>query len=153
MKYSDVCTQCDHVVTAYTHNLNYQLVGALEQIVLFHLKQDRVCNLQKDLDLTKNQYNNFQKLQYFGLVEHTEKGWNPTEKGIGFIRGKSVVYNKVATYGKEILPNDHVAWKSEKRQPKMIHIGGIKNYVWKPKAEYQLEKTLGLAETLPMFGV
>lgn len=140
MKYSDKCECCEYEVVAYTHNLNAPLVDALEKIVTFYEQQQRSCNLQKDLELTKNQYNNFQKLRYFNLVEHTEKGWVPTYNGIGFIKGKCVVYNKVATFGNKILSNDHIAWSTEKKKAKLVHIQQIKGYIWKPKLEWQMEK-------------
>lgn len=65
MKYSETCSCCDHTVTAYTHILNKSLVEALIQLVDFYNVKKCKCRLQNDLNLTKNQYNNFQKLQYF----------------------------------------------------------------------------------------
>ena len=150
MKYSDTCEHCGHIVTAYSHSLNAQLVDALSKLC------DRWYQIQKafkltEIDLSHNQINNFQKLQYFGLVHRSEYGWMPTVKGASFVRGKTVCYNMVATFGKEILENDHIAWSSSKRKPKLIHIGAVKNYKWKPKVDYQLEKARAASESLSLF--
>lgn len=141
MKYTRQCDCCGHQISAYTHNLNNQLVYALEQLVKKYLKEKKPYNLQKDLVLTKNQYNNFQKLQYFQLVTRSVCGWKPTEYGVEFIKGEVCVFNKVATFGKDILPPHHEAWNTGDDKPKLVHIREIKNFVWKGREEYQEEKT------------
>ena len=47
-------------------------------------------HLQDDIELTKNEYNNFQKLRYNGLVAHAaDTGcWLITRRGANFLRGK-----------------------------------------------------------------
>ena len=132
------------MVTAYTHNLNAQMVQALEQVVDYYWKKGIGCNLQKDITLTKNQYNNFQKLQYFGLVVNTEKGWTPTRLGSSFLTGDSAVQNPVATFGKEILDPLHEAWKTVDKRPSPIHVSQIRNYNWKGREAYKDEKRLTL---------
>lgn len=103
MNYKKQCECCGHQITAYSHNINAQLANALEQLVEFFIKTGHGCNLQKDLKLSKNQYNNFQKLQYFGLVHRNDNGWIPTSKGVNFINGEATIEVPVATFGKEIL--------------------------------------------------
>lgn len=58
-------------------------------------KNENKIHLQKECDLTKNEYNNFQKLRYFGLVKQvTEPGkqqsgfWALTIKGAKFLKGE-----------------------------------------------------------------
>jgi hypothetical protein len=128
------------MVTAYAHNLNAQMVQALEQVVDHYWKKGTGCNLQKDITLTKNQYNNFQKLQYFGLVVNTEKGWIPTQLGSKFMAGELVILNPVATFGKEILSPLHEAWKTVEKKPNTLHIRQIRNYNWKGREEYKEER-------------
>jgi hypothetical protein len=140
MKYNKQCECCGNKVTAYSHNLNAPLVQAFEQLVKFYLAKNRGASLQKDLNLTKNQYNNFQKLQYFGLVANYGNGWTPTLLGLGFITGDKGIMNPVGTFGKEILSNYHEAWRTTDRKPKLTHISQVKGYTWKGRDEYQEEK-------------
>lgn len=140
MKYNKKCECCGHLVTAYSHNINAQMVQALEQLVNFYDQKKKGCNLQKNLSLSKNQYNNFQKLQYFGLVVNTETGWIPTAKAQGFMQGIYPIDNPVATFGKEVMARDHEAWKTAEKKPKLVYIHQIKNYVWKNRPEYKAEK-------------
>jgi len=97
--------------------------------------------LQRDLDLTKNQYNNFQKLQYFGLVSRTPKGWFPTPVGIGFIRGDIRVWDKVATLSNVALDSTHQAWKTATQLPVLVSVYDIDRESWKKKEEYREEKS------------
>lgn len=140
MKYSKQCECCGHLVTAYSHNINAQMVQALEQVLAYYSKKGKGCNLQKDLTLSKNQYNNFQKLQYFKLVANTETGWVPTQLGMGFINGDNVIMNPVATFGKEILDQFHEAWDTSDTKPKITHISKIKNYEYKGREAYKEER-------------
>lgn len=140
MNYKKQCDCCGHQITAYSHNINAQLVQALEQLVRFFKEKGRECNLQKNLNLTKNQYNNFQKLQYFGLVYKGEKGWLPTNLAVNFMNGTAYIQNPVATYGKEILPIYHEAWSTAEKKPKTLYVHQVKNYDWKGREDYVEEK-------------
>ena len=120
MKYVNVCECCGSQITAYTHKLNQPLANALRQLVVFYERNGRACKLQKDLPLTINQYNNFQKLQYFKLVQRTKKGYFPTRKGSAFVYGEIKVYDMVATFGSTILDYDHEAWNTVRKQPKEV---------------------------------
>jgi len=141
MKYHEKCHHCGHQLTAYTHNLNKALVNALAQLVFFYHKERSPANLQQDLDLTKNQYNNFQKLQYFGLVRRTKDGYYPTSKAISFIAGTTPCYNKVATLGKTVFENDHPAWKTTNVDPELVMVWDIDERFYKRRGDYQEEKS------------
>ncbi len=141
MKYQKECECCGHVITAYSHHLNKPLVQALKQLVVWYEDTKKPANLQANLNLSKNQYNNFQKLQYFGLVQRTEKGWYPTDIGFQFIYGEISVYNKVATFGKDILGYDHEAWKKVKVKPQMVFVEDIDRDSYKTRVDYQNEKS------------
>jgi len=142
MKYQKKCDCCGHVVTAYTHHLNKNLLSALRQLVDFYEEHRKPANLQKDLSLTKNQYNNFQKLQYFNLVKKISgsSSWFPTVVGINFIYGRDSVFNPVATFGDRVLPNDHEAWKTHTGAVKITNIRDIDVDSYKQKEEYRDEK-------------
>lgn len=140
MDFRKNCDCCGHMTSAYTHNVNAQMIQSLEQLNDFYFRKHTGCNLQKDLNLTKNQYNNFQKLQYFNLVVRKEEGWYPTVIGTNFLRGDITIEAPVATFGKEILSKWHEAWQTAEKKPKLVHISQIKNYNWKGRKEYQEEK-------------
>lgn len=147
MKYSIKackCEDCPGKITAYTHNLNKSMVGALRQLVDFHEKNRRAANLQKDLTLTKNQYNNFQKLQYFGLARRLEHGWTPESLGIDFIYGGGVVMVPAATLGGEVLLPWHEAWNFHKRERRSVTIHDIDQLSYKQRPEYAQEKANSL---------
>lgn len=140
MQYQKQCDCCGHLTTAYSHKLNKPLVKALRQLVDFYENKKTDCNLQKNLDLTKNQYNNFQKLQYFGLVQHTKDGWYPTEQATRFIYGEVVIRNTDLTFGKSILDTRHEAWSIKKINYKFVYVYEIDELSYKKREEYQDEK-------------
>jgi len=139
MKYVKNCEDCGHQVTAYTHKLNTQLVIGLGRLIDRYLITKKPVNLQKELVLTKNQYNNFQKLQYFGLIIHSENGWVPTLKGEMFIKGEISIKDTVATFGKLILDDRHEAWTTHTGKIRLVHISQLDQH-WKKKEDYKEEK-------------
>lgn len=141
MKYTQSCPCCGQITTAYSHNINRQMVGVLRQLVDFYEENRKPANLQRDLKLTKNQYNNFQKLQYFGVVVRTQHGWYPTEIGMDFIYGDRMIYNPVATFGSNILPIGHEAWKTATKQPQQVAVQEIDETSYKRRENYQEEKS------------
>ena len=69
-------------------------------------------HLAKDLDLTKNQYNNFQKLRYHGLIAHYkdketkeyESGyWLLTKRGNSFAKNECSISKKVVIFRNKIV--------------------------------------------------
>lgn len=144
MKYHKMCECCGHKISAYTHSLNKPLVQSLKAVVEHYERTGKACNLQQHLNLTKNQYNNFQKLQYFDFVVNTQSGWFPKQRGKDFIYGKIVVKVPVATFGKQILGENHEAWETHKKDRRVVSITDIDSTCWKQKVSYQEEKTLNL---------
>ncbi len=92
-----ICPCCNSEVVVRKESLSKGLVDTLVKFYLeCRLYGTRELHLQDETDLTKNQYNNFQKLQYFELVEKTEKSgvWRITRAGIDFIEtGKLIAKN------------------------------------------------------------
>ena len=141
MDYKKKCKCCGHLVTAYTHRLNKPLVKALRELVDFYDDNKQIAKLQRDLELTKNQYNNFQKLQYFGLVKRIEgKGWLPTAKGTNFIYGAEPCMVTVGTFGKDILPLGHEAWETHNKVLETKYVQEVDEFCYKRRAEYKAEK-------------
>ncbi len=132
MKLRETCPHCGTVIQSYSHRLNKPLVEALRQLYDF----GNTANLQKDLKLTKNQYNNFQKLQYFGLVERAI-GWGITLKGKEFIEGKKAISDKAMTFGGEVVLPPHKAWNGVKIVKKYVY--DIDRESWKKIEDYQSE--------------
>lgn len=145
MKYKKKCDHCRQEITAYTHNLNQPMAEAFCQMVKFYLDHRRGANLDKDLNLTKNQFANFQKLRYFGLTINTDNGWVPTQKGMQFYRGEISILRTVATMNNAVLPRDHEAWSSHKAPLMTIRIDQLLPTHFKQREEYQAEKSSQMA--------
>jgi len=145
MSYKKVCPHCGEIKTAYVHHLNEPLVYALRQLVDYYNAVKKEANLQDDLNLTKNQYNNFQKLQYFGLVKRIPNGWLPTSIGIGFIEGDCRVYNRVITFDDKVLGPGDMVWSYYNVKPYLVYVSDIIGYNYKQRSEYQREKSSQLS--------
>lgn len=79
------------IITERTESLTKGLVLSL--LVFNENYAGKPLHLQ-DVPLTKNQYNNFQKLQYHRLVSHVKSGyWDLTSQGKLFIHGEPVPKN------------------------------------------------------------
>jgi len=138
MKLREKCSHCGTIIQSYSHSLNKPLVEALRQ--LYDKQADtkglpKPLNLQSELNLTKNQYNNFQKLQYFGLVEHLKTGWVITIKGERFIEGQIAISDKAMTFGGEVVLPPHKAWSNVKINKKYVY--EIDSNSWKKIDDYR----------------
>lgn len=95
------CKCCGASVRAYKHSLNKGLVKGL-----YSLYKAGCVSKLADLPLTKNEFNNFQKLGYWGLIEKEVIGgektsrWVLTDDGLKFVRGVKMVPRWVETYRK-----------------------------------------------------
>ena len=110
------CPHCGASLEKRAHRLSKGLVKSL---VLFKLK---VCELDRneihlrnDMSLTKNQYNNFQKLRYHGLVAKCfdketklrKSGyWLLTRRGNQFLKNEISVPVRVITFRNKIVERD-----------------------------------------------
>lgn len=90
------CQHCGAKLEEYLHSLNSGLVTGL--IRLYSVGGESKLEA---LNLTLSQSNNFQKLQYWSLVEKGKSGvWRITLKGMAFIRGEQSVRRSVRTFRK-----------------------------------------------------
>ena len=117
------------------------MVEAFCQLVEYYLEKGIAANIDKDLDLTKSQFANFQKLRYFGIAYNIESGWLPSMKGMDFYHGKIRINSTVATMNNEVLPDDHEAWETHTRSIVRITINEVLPYYFKSKTQYQAEKS------------
>lgn len=144
MKHVEICECCWHRTTCYTHTINKWLLSAFSQLVTFYRSHKKWANLQRDLLLTKNQYNNFQKLQYLQIVKRSN--WRyPTELWLRFIDWEEAIYDTVATFGKTVMPPIHKIRDAAKKKPKKVYPWDIDWEQYKKRTEYQMEKTPQLA--------
>lgn len=144
------CPVCGHITCVYSHHLNRALVSALRQLVDFYESTRNPANLQKNLSLTKNQYNNFQKLQYFNLVHRAgSSGWVPSMNGMRFIHGEMRIRNTALTFGRQILSYDHEAWQD--RKYRLVGVVDIDATSYKKPEAYKAEKS-GPAAQLSFWG-
>lgn len=109
LKDKKVCANCGESMKAYWHSLTSGLVGDLIKAIEFVRTNNKNCfHLAKDLQLTKSQYNNFQKLRFHALVakdkDHKEAGyWLITKRGGQFLRGEVEVPRRVQTFRNSVI--------------------------------------------------
>ena len=133
---TNTCHECGHTAKVYVHKLNQSMVSALKQLVKHYEATNKPAKLQDDLNLTQNQYNNFQKLQYFGVVTRDSKGWTPTSLGIWFSYGQALVYDRAATLNGLPLSLDHEYWLTSAKQPRAVSLNNIGEITYKRAEEY-----------------
>ena len=105
-----VCSHCGAKTVRYRHNLSKGIVRGL---IKLEQAGGGPINLKK-LNLTRNEWDNFQKLKYWGLVRKapstegaTKSGiWEITSLGTMFVHGKSPVHKTVTTYRGEVVQID-----------------------------------------------
>ena len=130
------CSICGQVTMKHRHVFNAGLAQAfLKAADKFALGQS--FHLQHDLELTKSEYANFQKLRYWGLIDKAyatgkRKGgyWTLTQYAEKFIQGECAVVKWVYTFN-----NKAVDWSEEKVFLKSV-IGGFEiPQAWAKRAE------------------
>ena len=105
------CPTCDARLTGrweYITRGHLTLLTKLHKAIKKHKRNS--IHLQKDMELTKNEYANFQKLRYNGLVAHAvETGcWLLTRRGAKFLKqeidlpkGVLIFRNRIQKYHTE----------------------------------------------------
>lgn len=107
----EVCANCGESMMAYWHSLTSGLVGDLIKAIEFVKKNNKNSfHLANDLQLSKSEYNNFQKLRFHALIakdKNSEDGghWLITKRGGQFLRGEISVPKRVQTFRNEVI--DH----------------------------------------------
>lgn len=138
MSYQIKCDHCGHTKTAYAQTLNVHLLQAFIALCAFYINRKRPAGIA-ELDLDPVQYTNFQKLQYFGLVDRTPKGYVPTRNGFAFYYGEARIPVTVYTMESEVLPESHEAVResAKARQRVFIHEIIRTHYVQRPEWQAQ----------------
>lgn len=100
------CEHCGAKTVEHSHNLNRTLARGL---VKLHQAGGGPIHLRL-LDLTYTEQCNFQKLQYWGLVEMAFKSgeWKLTERGRQFAEGRLSIPKVAWTYRKEVVGHEGI---------------------------------------------
>lgn len=100
------CPHCGASMAAFWHRLTPGLVGALIKAIEFVKKNNKNEFNLSQLDLSKGEYNNFQKLRFHALVAKVQdkKGsWLITTRGGQFLRGEIGVPTEVQTFRNRVI--------------------------------------------------
>jgi hypothetical protein len=130
MNESRICETCGAKIVMYKHSLSRGIVSGLIQ--LLDKSPNKPINIKR-LHLSRNQWDNFQKLRYWDLVKQVmvdgkrKKGvWQITERGKAFLFGEISVSKSVWTYHGEF----------KKYDGKDIKIYDIKDVAYKQREDY-----------------
>lgn len=108
MPIKHLCKECGQSVMRHKQSLSKSLVVIL--VKAYETFGQKSFHLQKDLPLTKNQYANFQKLKYWGLVQRDLSApgyWLITEYGKEFLKGLSRVSRFAWTFNNHVVESSH----------------------------------------------
>ncbi len=94
------CEYCGACIESYKHRLSKGLVSSLYDFALKVKNSGNKVQHLSDIGLNNNQFNNFQKLRYFELVEKSDKAgeWTITQKGRLFMAGQIGVESYAITF-------------------------------------------------------
>jgi hypothetical protein len=100
------CPECDAKMVEYRHSLSRSLASCLH---VFANRGGTIEFSQVNDEMTFNQKNNFQKLQYWGLITkifdvdgRVEGLWSLTPGGYQFLQGRVSVSKSVWTYRNKV---------------------------------------------------
>lgn len=107
MDKSKFCERCGAKTVKYKHSFSKALAIGLYKLY----ESGRIPINLKHLGLTRNQWDNFQKLRYWGLVKqaHRPDGtrlngeWVITQEGVDFIERGTSIQKNVLTYRGEAV--------------------------------------------------
>lgn len=114
------CPHCGASMKAHSHGLSRGLANTLIKFRKAVLNQPHIqfnkVHIPNDVVFTKNEYNNFQKLRYFGLVAKVRKSdgthergfWLLTRNGNAFCKGLKDMPKSVLTFRNKIQDRSKV---------------------------------------------
>lgn len=115
------CNSCGASMKMWWHMLTPGLVGDLIKAIEFVKRNGKnEFHLQKNLNLSKTEFTNFQKLRYHGLITQV-KGkvgfWLITKRGGAFLRNEEAIPAGVMTFRNKV----------EGHTPEMVRITDFKD--------------------------
>ena len=106
MNQEETCQCCGAKIKIWEHSLSPGLVKTLIKFAnAIKRKKENDIDLQKEAGFNLNEYNNFQKLRYFGLVAKIEGEaghWLITRNGWAFLKSELTMPKKVKTFRNKI---------------------------------------------------
>lgn len=110
----ELCPHCGAKMRAYWHRLTPMLVKGLIKFRKAVVEKGvNKIHLQRDLNLTKTEYNNFQKLRLHGLVakfrednERVNGYWLLTRRGGLFLNNHYAIPKRVKTFRNKVIEHD-----------------------------------------------
>jgi len=105
------CPHCGASMKMHWHRISKGLAQTLVKFreVVVHGGKFNKVHLTRDMNLTKNEYNNFQKLRYHGLVAKVKENgnrvegyWLLTKRGNLFCKNQLMIPQKVQTFRNKI---------------------------------------------------
>jgi hypothetical protein len=103
----ETCPHCGANMVKFRHSLSGMYVGIIMQIYA-NMNSERTVDIGT-LDMTYNQKNNLQKLQYWGIIRSTKKHsgrWRLTDAGLRFVEGELKLRKYVWTYRGKVMEYD-----------------------------------------------
>lgn len=109
MENETTCECCGASLKRYKHNLSKGLLQILAKFAIEARQSGNSVHVSSALELSTTEYNNFQKLRYFGLVAkvkvdgvHKSGYWLLTRRGGMFISGNEAVSTSIITFRNKI---------------------------------------------------
>ena len=137
LKDKEVCANCGESMKSYWHNISPGLVAGLIKAIEFVSRNNRnYFHLAQDLNLSKTEYNNFQKLRFHALVAHVDGKpgyWLITKRGGQFLRGETTIPKSVKTFRNRVM--DH--------SEELVHIENYKHHFPEFQSEFAYEVQQG----------
>jgi DNA-directed RNA polymerase subunit M/transcription elongation factor TFIIS len=102
----EFCDHCGASMKKHWHSITPGLATALVKFRLaVHNKNSNSIHLQSEINLTKNEYNNFQKLRFHALIAKTGKTgyWLLTHRGAQFLNGEMAIPERVETFRNRVV--------------------------------------------------
>jgi hypothetical protein len=99
------CANCQAGMKMFWHMMSPGLVGCLIKAIEFVKINKNHFHLTKDLNLSKTEYNNFQKLRFHGLIAHSGNKagyWLITKRGGSFLRDEIEIPDGVKTFRNKV---------------------------------------------------
>ena len=99
-KQIEKCPHCEAKMVNYVHSLESGTLVKALMIFYSHTRNGIKSVNPAKTEMTKNQYNNFQKLRYWDLVERVGHNglWKMTYLGIEFVQGRVAVPLQALSY-------------------------------------------------------
>lgn len=130
-------------ISAYSIDMSKDLLDAFKIFADMFIRHGRNPLKMRRLkhSFNDNQYRNFSKLQYFGIIELEDKvHWILTRKGEMFYQGQIPIDSPAGWIGKTIMGDHHPAWKTYRGRRRQILINEFAEKKFKSREEYEEEK-------------